>query len=57
VTTGERTAKFRLGKDDLLVNGRGSRISFEDYAIAKGSSLLDRPHNPLRIAFYEHHIE
>src|SRR5271154_218256 len=31
---GERTGKFRLGKDDLLVNGRASSISFEDYAIA-----------------------
>src|SRR6202521_5087741 len=28
---GERTGKFRLGKDDLLVNDKGSSISFEDF--------------------------
>lgn len=39
---GERTGKFRLGKDDLLVNGRGSSISFEDYAIA----LVDEIETP-----------
>jgi uncharacterized protein len=31
---GERTGKFRLGKDHLLVNESGSSISFEDFAIA-----------------------
>ena len=31
---GERTGKFRLGKDQLLTNDKGSSISFEDYAIA-----------------------
>ncbi|WP_107675738.1 NAD(P)-dependent oxidoreductase [Agrobacterium sp. LAD9] len=31
---GERTGKFRIGKDELLSNAEGSRISFEDYAIA-----------------------
>ncbi|KLN58645.1 NAD(P)-dependent oxidoreductase [Variovorax paradoxus] len=32
---GERTGKFRLGKDDLLVSAEGrSWITFEDYAIA-----------------------
>jgi len=32
---GERTAKFRLGKDDLLVDQKGqSKISYEDLAIA-----------------------
>lgn len=31
---GERTGKFRLGKDMLLSNEEGSRISFEDYAVA-----------------------
>ena len=30
---GERTGKFRLGKDELLVGDKGSTISFEDYAI------------------------
>lgn len=32
---GERTGKFRLGKDDLIVDKDGkSRISVEDYAVA-----------------------
>ena len=31
---GERTGKFRLGKDQLLTNDKGSSISWEDYAIA-----------------------
>jgi putative NADH-flavin reductase len=32
---GERTGRFRLGKDDLMVDPSGdSRISMEDYAIA-----------------------
>lgn len=31
---GERTGKFRLGTDQLLVSDKGSSISFEDYAIA-----------------------
>jgi len=31
---GERTGVFRLGKDQLLTNEKGSRISMEDYAIA-----------------------
>ena len=32
---GERTGKFRLGKDYLITDAQGnSRISFEDYAIA-----------------------
>lgn len=31
---GERTGKFRLGRDELLVGEKGSSISFEDYAIA-----------------------
>lgn len=32
---GERTRKFRLGKDDLIRNASGeSRISVEDYAVA-----------------------
>ncbi len=39
---GERTGKFRLGKDSLLSNGEGSRISFEDYAIA----LVDEIEKP-----------
>jgi putative NADH-flavin reductase len=39
---GERTGKFRLGKDQLLTNDKGSSISFEDYAIA----LVDEIEKP-----------
>ncbi|HLH01594.1 MAG TPA: NAD(P)-dependent oxidoreductase [Bryobacteraceae bacterium] len=40
---GERTGKFRLGKDNLIANDKGeSRISMEDYAIA----LVDELENP-----------
>ena len=39
---GERTGKFRIGKDNLLSNEEGSRISFEDYAIA----LVDEIEKP-----------
>ena len=39
----ERTGKFRLGQDDLLVNGDGkSSISFADFAIA----LIDEVETP-----------
>jgi putative NADH-flavin reductase len=36
---GERTGVFRLGKDQLLANEKGSAISFEDYAIAAVDEL------------------
>ncbi|SFK65779.1 NAD(P)-dependent oxidoreductase [Methylophaga sulfidovorans] len=39
---GERTGKFRLGKDTLLTTGSGSHISYEDYAVA----LVDEIENP-----------
>lgn len=39
---GERTGKFRIGKDQLLANDRGSSISFEDYAIAMVDEI-ERP--------------
>ena len=39
---GQRTGKFRLGGDTLLVGPNGSRISFEDYAIA----LVDEIERP-----------
>jgi hypothetical protein len=40
---GERTGKFRLGKDDLLSDAEGkSHISYEDYAVA----LLDEIEQP-----------
>jgi putative NADH-flavin reductase len=43
IEPGERTGKFRLGKDQLLVDGNGqSRISAEDYAIA----LVDELEKP-----------
>jgi uncharacterized protein len=41
---GERTGKFRLGKDQLLVNDKGSSISFEDYAIAAVDELEKPAH-------------
>lgn len=39
---GERTGIFRLGTDQLLVSPTGSRISFEDYAVA----LVDEIETP-----------
>jgi len=39
---GQRTGKFRLGGDQLLVGEHGSRISFEDYAVA----LVDEIERP-----------
>ncbi len=39
---GERTGQFRLGQDALLSNAHGSRISFEDYAVA----LVDEIERP-----------
>ena len=42
---GERTGTFRLGTDQLLVNGEGSSISFEDYAIA----LVDELEKPAHV--------
>ena len=43
---GQRTGKFRLGKDQLITNEKGeSRISFEDYAIA----LVDELEHPANI--------
>ena len=42
---GERTTKFRLGKDQLLVGADGkSRISYPDYAIAMVDELEKRAH-------------
>jgi hypothetical protein len=39
---GQRTGVFRLGDDELLVGPDGSRISFEDYAVA----LVDELEHP-----------
>ena len=45
---GKRTGKYRVGKDDLLVDEKGdSFISVEDYAVA----MIDEPENP------KHHKE
>jgi putative NADH-flavin reductase len=41
---GLRTAKFRLGKDDLIVNEKGeSKISVQDYAVA----MIDELEKPV----------
>lgn len=46
IQPGTRTAKFRLGKDDLVTDAKGeSRISAEDYAVA----LLDEVEKPRHI--------
>ncbi|WCK01226.1 NAD(P)-dependent oxidoreductase [Agrobacterium tumefaciens] len=45
---GERTGKFRIGKDSLLSNDQGSRISFEDYAIAVADEIEKPQHSRQR---------
>ncbi|MGA7610618.1 MAG: NAD(P)-dependent oxidoreductase, partial [Xanthobacteraceae bacterium] len=46
IAPGERTGKFRLGKDTVLIGADGkSRISIPDYAIA----LVDELENPRHI--------
>jgi putative NADH-flavin reductase len=46
---GERTGKFRLGKDQLIANEQGdSRISLEDYAIALVDELESPKHERQR---------
>ena len=45
---GERTGKFRLGGDQLLVNDQGSSISFEDYAIALADEIEKPAHSRQR---------
>ena len=48
IAPGERTGKFRLGKDNLIVDPKGeSNISVEDYAVA----MLNEVEAP------EHHRE
>jgi putative NADH-flavin reductase len=42
---GERTGKFRLGKDALLSTEKGSIISFEDYAVALVDEI-EKPSHP-----------
>ncbi len=49
IEPGERTGKFRLGKDQLLVDGNGqSRISAEDYAIVLVDELEKPAHSRQR---------
>lgn len=45
---GERTGKFRTGSDQLLTNKHGSRISFEDYAIAMVDEIETPVHSRQR---------
>ncbi|MEC4720594.1 NAD(P)-dependent oxidoreductase [Noviherbaspirillum sp. CPCC 100848] len=48
IAPGERTGRFRLGSDQLLVNAAGeSRISVEDYAVAMIDEL-ERPSHARR---------
>ncbi|MES2339193.1 MAG: NAD(P)-dependent oxidoreductase [Pseudomonadota bacterium] len=45
---GERTGDFRLGKDALLSDDQGSRISFADYAIAMVDEIEHPAHERQR---------
>jgi putative NADH-flavin reductase len=47
IAPGERTGKFRLGTDQLLVNEKGSSVSAEDYAIALVDEL-EKPNHSRR---------
>lgn len=43
---GKRTGKFRLGKDDLIIDENGiSHISVEDYAVAMVDELENQKHH------------
>jgi hypothetical protein len=44
IAPGERTGRFRLGKDQLLTHDKGSNISWEDYAIAAVDELEKPAH-------------
>jgi len=45
---GPRTGTFRLGKDQLLSNDKGSSISFADYAIALADEIEKPTHSRQR---------
>lgn len=45
---GERTGKFRLGGDELIVGDKGSVISFEDFAVAMVDELEKPAHSRRR---------
>lgn len=49
IEPGERTGRFRLGKDELLVDAKGeSRISLPDYAVAMIDELESPQHSRQR---------
>jgi uncharacterized protein len=49
IAPGERTGRFRLGTDQLLMDADGqSRISVEDYAVAMVDELEDPKHIRMR---------
>lgn len=49
IAPGERTGKFRLGKDDLILDAEGkSNISVEDYAVAMIDELETSAHHQER---------
>lgn len=49
MTQGERTGKYRVGKDDLLTDAEGnSFISVEDYAVAMIDELMQPAHHKER---------
>lgn len=49
MTPGKRTAKFRIGKDDLVVDTNGdSNISVEDFAVAMVDELEQEKHHKER---------
>ena len=49
MATGERTGKFRLGKDELIVDESGdSNISVEDFAVAMIDELEQEKHHQER---------
>jgi putative NADH-flavin reductase len=50
IQPGQRTGKYRIGGDQLLVDAKGeSRISAEDYAVAVVDELETRAHPRARI--------
>ncbi len=51
IAFGERTGKFRLGKDQLMTDAEGkSTISFEDFAVAMVDELEQHRHSRERFA-------
>ena len=44
IAPGERTGKFRLGRDQLLTHDKGSNISCEDFAVAAVDELEKPAH-------------